>query len=564
MERRVHRDFGGGLKQASEGGGGAGSVGWASILIPLGLGFAFSLGLAWEALDANRRHRQTARAVARDQTQFAAYLLAAGVDRRMQQSLLFAFYPLDVALSDSTAPPPPPSALRDESELSRCEPELPADERRFFRLIPATGAVEVHGPDPEPLAAWVGRALSEASWEEDGFRHAVARLPEGRRLIVYRASRGGRVVYGFESCWRVAGTNIFDRVVAETQAFSPNLVGETPNDSLFVLAARYADGHLAYGERWTRPETGLYGAGDFYGTVPLDPGQGGAYGGLELRVTLLPRVAERLVEGGLPGSRLPLAVALLVLNGFLMWIAVGQLRRGHRLVQLRGRFVRNVSHELRTPLQQMLLFTELLRSGRVDGPEDRRRALDIMYAETRRLIELVRNLLRFSERTDEELRIVPLDLARLVRETVDGFDPLVQSRNARIEIEGGTEAWVRADAGALKRVLINLLDNAVKYGPTGQTVRVDVTTEDGWGVVSVTDQGPGIPDEEAEAIWHAFGRLERDEAGPVAGTGIGLAIVRRLVHAMEGQVSVRNGANGGAHFVVRLPSSDILDERKGP
>ncbi|MDH3222640.1 MAG: HAMP domain-containing histidine kinase, partial [Gemmatimonadota bacterium] len=300
-----------------------------------------------------------------------------------------------------------------------------------------------------------------------------------------------------------------------------------------------------------RPEGGLYGGGDFYGTVPLEPRD--AYAGAQLRVTLLPRVAERLVEGGMPPSRIPLALGLVLINGLLMWIAVSQLRRGHELVSLRERFIRNVSHELRTPLQQILLFTELLRSGGTRGAVEDRKALDIVHGEVQRLIELVKNLLRFSDPAETRLSMEPVALAPLVREVVEAFRPMADAGGAVLEVRGGSGARVRADIDALRRVLVNLLDNAVKYGPGGQCVLVEDGESEGWGFVAVSDQGPGIPDDEADQIWEAFQRLERDQRGPTAGSGIGLAIVRRLVSAMGGEVGVGEAEGGGSRFVVKLP-----------
>ena len=527
-------------------------LGWASILVPLALGFGFSLLLAYQAFDSGRRHRATARAAARDHTQFAAYLIASSIDGRMREALLYGFYPVDLALGRDGEPLLPPEALRAEPEASRCE--TPASERHVFRYDPRADEVVVDGSHEAELEAWVRATLAaDDGAETRPFPHAVADLGGQRRWFAYRrwGERYGGVVYGFATCWRTREGNVFERAAAATQAFSPTLVGATPNDSLFALAARDEDGELVYGDGWTRPEAELYGAGDYYGTVDLEPAA--AYGGVRVRVMLLPRVVGRLVDGGMPRSRLPLALGLVSLNGILMWLAVRQLRRGHELVSLRAGFVRNISHELRTPLQQILLFTELLRSGRLGDAAKRAEALEIMHTETRRLIELVRNVLRFSGSPEEELRLSDIDLAVVVRETVEAFRPLAAGRRAEIEIEERSRPEVVADEDALKRVLINLLDNAVKYGPEGQRIRVDVDGDGSWGEVSVVDEGPGIPPADRERVWEAFRRLDREESGASAGSGIGLSIVRPLVHAMDGRVTVQSGAAGGARFVVKLP-----------
>jgi signal transduction histidine kinase len=542
-------------------GAGEGGVGleWATILAPLALGFLVSLLLAYQAFDAGRRHRTTARSVAREQAGFAAYLIGSSVERRLGEALLYAFYPIDLAFGRRLDSLPGPQALRAEPEVSRCGPGLPGDRRHFFRYDPSTGQVLVDGPDAPPLERWISSAfeLTPEDAPEGTFRQQVADVDGRRTLIAHRTWKheGRAVVYGFESCWRTAAGNVFEAASAATQAFSPALVGDTPNDSLFWLVARDGAGELLHGELWTRPEASLYGDGSFYGTVALTPAD--AFAGVELRVTLLPRVAERLVEGGLPASRLPLAIGLLTLTGALMGIAVRQLRRGHELVNLRARFVRNVSHELRTPLQQILLFTDLLRSGRLEDDAERSQALEIMSAETHRLIGMVGNLLRFSDTEGAALRLATVDLASVAEETVEAFRPLAAGRRGDIRVTTVDRVGVRADADALKRVLINLLDNAVKYGPEGQTIRVEVRRSEEWGEVSVSDSGPGIPEQDRARIWEAFSRLEREEGGATAGSGIGLSIVRQIIDSMGGRVAVRDAVPEGACFTFALPLSDL-------
>jgi signal transduction histidine kinase len=110
------------------------------------------------------------------------------------------------------------------------------------------------------------------------------------------------------------------------------------------------------------------------------------------------------------------------------------------------------------------------------------------------------------------------------------------------------------DADALRQVLLNLLDNAVKYGPRGQEVAVTLAREDGRLRLAVEDEGPGIPPEERERVFERFHRLERDRASPVTGTGLGLAVVRELVARHGGRCAVERG-RFGARVVVELPEA---------
>ncbi len=527
---------------------------WAAMLAPLVLGFVVSVVLAYQSFDTRRQHRATARATAREHAGFAAFLIASSVDREMQQTLLYSFYPVDLARDRDPGSSPDPAVLRTEPEASRCAPLLSAEERRFFSFDMGTGELVVDGPYRPGFDAWITEAI-QANGDADvrGPRHIAGN--DGPSLVTYRiwSDPLQSIAYGFDSCWQTEEGNVFQAAVKATQALPPSLVGETPNDSLFTLTARDGTGRLVYGEHWVRPGSNALTNPQYYGTVPVRPTA--QYGGLELRVTLLSTVAERLIRGGVPQSRLPLALGLVLLTGGLMAIAVIRLRRGHDLVTARARFVRNVSHELRTPLQQVLLFTDLLRSDRLKEPEKRKEALDIMHAETLRLIALSQNILQFSSNQHASLRLVSVDLSALVEQTVQQFGPLARASDAEIQLVVEQPSHVDADEDALRRVLVNLLDNAVKYGPSGQTITVRVGTYGPWGEVSVCDRGPGIPVSERSLIWQPFRRLEREEAGSTAGSGIGLSIVRTAVDAMSGEVEVTDAQAGGSCFRIRLPKS---------
>ena len=110
------------------------------------------------------------------------------------------------------------------------------------------------------------------------------------------------------------------------------------------------------------------------------------------------------------------------------------------------------------------------------------------------------------------------------------------------------------DADALRQVVVNLLDNAVKYGPRGQSVSVRLENEGGQLFLSVEDEGPGVPARDRERIFERFVRLDRDRASERAGAGIGLAVARELVRQHGGTIRAEGGARGGARFVVRIPA----------
>jgi signal transduction histidine kinase len=200
------------------------------------------------------------------------------------------------------------------------------------------------------------------------------------------------------------------------------------------------------------------------------------------------------------------------------------------------------------------MFSETLLLDRVRNEGEKRRALEIIGQESTRLSQLVDNVLLFHRRRPE----LPatgevIDLKTFAGEVVESFQPLAVSKRAQLLF-----AWtaddvpVRGDASSLRQVLLNLLDNAVKYGPPDQTVSVRVTRTADLAVLTIEDGGPGVNPADRERIFHAFVR-GRGTSG-TGGAGIGLAVVRQIVEAHGGRVTVDEAPGGGARFTVTLPA----------
>lgn len=248
------------------------------------------------------------------------------------------------------------------------------------------------------------------------------------------------------------------------------------------------------------------------------------------------------------------------------WVLL-RLQREHLSTTQRSNFVRVVSHELRTPLAQILLFAETLRLGRTRNEAERDLAIRAIDQEARRLSRLVENVLRFTriEHGTHALSLEAVEVRSVVTDVATQFAPLVS--DVRIETHlPAASVRALADADALRQVLLNLLDNAVKYGPTSQVVRVTVHAVGTQVEVYVDDEGPGVADADRERLWHAFERgpqRSADDGGlrrPDAGTGLGLTIVRTLVEGMDGHVACTARPDGarGARFLVTLRSAEPL------
>jgi signal transduction histidine kinase len=247
-----------------------------------------------------------------------------------------------------------------------------------------------------------------------------------------------------------------------------------------------------------------------------------------------------------------------------------QLRRESELARLRSDFIASVSHELRTPLAQVRMFAETLLLGRVRSDEERLRSLQIVDQEARRLTHLVENILQFSraEREVIQLAPVPVELASQVREAIEAFSPVARSRHVMVQTALENDVVSVVDPGALRQMLLNLLDNAVKYGPLGQTVTITLRRVGERVRVMVDDQGPGIPPEHRDRVWEPYQRLESAVAAAVAGSGIGLAVVRQLVALHGGRAWVEAAPGRGARFAIELPGignrDSGIEQRSAP
>lgn len=257
-----------------------------------------------------------------------------------------------------------------------------------------------------------------------------------------------------------------------------------------------------------------------------------------------------------PQVILSLLFALLTLTLGLAAVMLYRLRREHEVQRQRSTFTSSVSHEMRTPLAQILLFAETLQLGRTRSDADRALATGAIVQEARRLMRLVDNVLRFArlEREPAALRQDVVSVDALVRETTAHFAPLAETSRVTLDVHVPEGADALADADALRQVLLNLLDNAVKYGPPEQCVRTRVTHDRDAVHVIVEDEGPGIAPADRERIWQPFERAETTSTG---GSGLGLTIVRELTEAMSGRVRCEAvTADGrGARFIVTLPTA---------
>ena len=225
----------------------------------------------------------------------------------------------------------------------------------------------------------------------------------------------------------------------------------------------------------------------------------------------------------------------------------------------KSQFLSRVSHELRTPLNAILGFSQLLELESTASPQQLGWVRQVL-ASGRHLLALMDDILDLSSAQTGQLPMSaePLVLRPVVEEAVAMFAVAAREAGVRMLDKVPEQAGlaVRADRKRLKQVLSNLLSNAIKYNRSGGWVQIAAAGEAQYVVLSVADGGPGMSEDQLARLFNPFERLGA-QRGPVAGTGLGLALSRQLVQAMGGQISVESKPGQGATFFVRLPRADI-------
>ncbi|SPE52428.1 Integral membrane sensor signal transduction histidine kinase [Verrucomicrobia bacterium] len=245
------------------------------------------------------------------------------------------------------------------------------------------------------------------------------------------------------------------------------------------------------------------------------------------------------------------------------WLIVADLKRQLALARQKTDFVSNVSHELKTPLTSIRMFSELLAEQPVTNPEKHRAYLSIITAETARLTRLINNVLDFArlERGEKKYHFTRLDLAAVVRETVETYRPQLEAGGFRFEVEiPDSPLWVRGDRDALAQVLMNLLSNAEKYSEG----RKEITVRAGPGPtgcveVKVLDRGLGVPEGCAERIFEQFYRAHDSVSSGIQGCGLGLTLARQMARAHGGDAVYEAREGGGSCFSLRVPIETKAD-----
>lgn len=250
--------------------------------------------------------------------------------------------------------------------------------------------------------------------------------------------------------------------------------------------------------------------------------------------------------------------APVVLNGsvegvVLVFHDITELRR---LERIRREFVANVSHELRTPASNIKGYTETLLEGALDDKDHAREFLNIIQDNSERLANLIEGLLDLSriESGKVATNVTPCSLQPIVRKTLEILDNKVKKKNLRVEnLMPEKIPQVQADAAQIVQVLVNLVDNAIKYTASGGSIAIFAKEAGRFVQVEVRDSGIGIPDADLPRVFERFYRVDKARSRERGGTGLGLSIVKHIIQAHGGEVSVESRLGEGSTFRFTLP-----------
>ena len=231
-----------------------------------------------------------------------------------------------------------------------------------------------------------------------------------------------------------------------------------------------------------------------------------------------------------------------------------------RLERVRQEFLTNVSHELRTPLTSILAFVETLEDGALDEPDTARRFLSVIRRNSERMHTLIEDIMELSaiESGASRVEARPVRLFNLIQEVLSALAAKADACGVTLINGVAPEATVYADARRLEQMLLNLVDNSVKFSRRGGSVTVGYERGER-DLVSVTDAGEGIPAEHLPRIFERFYRVDSARSREMGGTGLGLAIVKHLARAHGGEVRVRSAWGEGSTFTIELPRETPLE-----
>lgn len=257
-------------------------------------------------------------------------------------------------------------------------------------------------------------------------------------------------------------------------------------------------------------------------------------------------------------TNLYLLVGLDIILVVALVLAFRSVKKEVQLAQNKADFVSNVSHEIRTPLALISMFAETLEMGRAKSEEKKQEYYSIINKETHRLSGIVNKILNFSqtEAGKKKLHLETVDLVHQVKDILTTYDFHLRNKGFDYSFVPLKDVRVLADKEAFIEIMVNLIDNAVKYSIDIKKIEITAGTGQGMGWVAVKDYGVGISKSDQKHIFDKFYRVSSGNLAKSRGTGLGLSLVKQLVEQQKGLISVTSELGKGSTFTVYFPQAD--------
>lgn len=254
-------------------------------------------------------------------------------------------------------------------------------------------------------------------------------------------------------------------------------------------------------------------------------------------------------------TNLILLVGLDVVLIIALALAFRNVKKEVQLAQNKTDFVSNVSHEIRTPLALISMFAETLEMGRVKSEEKKQEYYAIISKETHRLSGIVNKILNFSqtEAGKKSLHIESVNLAQEIQQILKTYEFHLKNKGFEYQFEEISDLQVMADKEALVEMVINLIDNAIKYSATKKRIEISQGTEGSFGWIAIKDFGVGISKADQKHVFDKFYRVSSGNLAKSQGTGLGLSLVKQLIEQQKGKISVTSDLGSGSIFILYFP-----------
>lgn len=477
--------------------------------------------------------------------------------RRQLESVLFTVNQSIQDKSDETIS----TLLKPSSENKQGQlmnPQEVMDELSTYRYFQAFYTKEIDG-EAEGLLA-VDPAFFDKNFEEIADSLVNAKQDMVNRLVRYMQEGNFQRIQAFDDSINFNQQTLdylffitqvderyqlniyfFDAISFIEQTLVPKLQELSQGD--FILTCdRIADGFRVY----TTVE-------DFTGEIMSEP------------LDLLPRFEVGIARAGgtiqeaVAKRRNQNLIALGILMSVLIFgvvLVFRNVQREMELAQKKADFVSNVSHEIRTPLALINMFAETLLLGRVKDESKKKEYYEIITKEVGRLTNMLNRILSFSkiEATKRVFQKESIELNQLVQDVIHMYSYHLESNGFDLVLSfDQDELLINADKEALTEVLVNLIDNGMKYSPETKEIKISTGREDNRAYVSIADQGIGIPKDQLSKLFEKFYRVPTGDVHDTKGAGLGLSIVKHIMEAHEGEVQIRSEVGKGSTFTLYFP-----------